>query len=64
MKSFGELITIFSKRFEPLFKFKPNSTLFEFLNFYFKIRLEFEVLPKRKVVPFELIYHLVKFGKI
>jgi hypothetical protein len=25
--------------------------------------LEFELIPKRKVVPYDLKYHLTKFGK-
>jgi hypothetical protein len=36
--------------------------LFGFLKFQFKFCWEFELLAKRKVVPFEFILHLEKFG--
>jgi hypothetical protein len=32
--------------------------------FLIQIILAFELLPKRKVVPFEIIYHHIKFGKV
>jgi hypothetical protein len=31
------------------------------LDFYFKIHLEFELVPTSKHVPFEFSYHLEKF---
>jgi hypothetical protein len=46
------------------YKFKRNSNWFYFLNFQFRCCWESKLLPKRKVVAVEVIYHLVKFGKI
>jgi hypothetical protein len=43
------------KRFEPLSKIQTNSIWICFLDFYLKIHLEFELLPKRKDVPIEFI---------
>jgi hypothetical protein len=54
----------FPQRFEPHLKFKPNSNWICFLDFYFNMHLGFELLPKRKDVPFEFIYHHVKFGNL
>jgi hypothetical protein len=51
------------KVWSPL-KFKQNSHGFSFLNFQFKFCWEFELISKRKVVLSEMIYHLVKSGKI
>jgi hypothetical protein len=60
-KIFCEFMGFFPKGLNPL-KFKPNSNLILFVDFYFKIHLEFELLPKRKVVPFDFSFHHVKFG--
>jgi hypothetical protein len=52
----------FSQKVWTPFKIQTNSIWICFLDFYLKIYLEFELLPKRKYFPFEFIYHNVQFG--
>jgi hypothetical protein len=61
-KIFGEFIEFFIKGLNP-FKIQTKFKLDLFLGFYFKIHLNFELLSIRKVVPFEFIYPLAKYGK-
>jgi hypothetical protein len=41
---------------------KPNSNWIFFLDYYFIIHLDFELISKRKVVHFEFIYSQGMFG--
>jgi hypothetical protein len=50
--NFGEFLGFFPHGLKP---FKISAK--------FKIYFDFDADPKRKVVPFEFICHLVKFGK-
>jgi hypothetical protein len=61
--NFGEFMEFFLKGLNP-FKFKPISNWICFLDLYFTIHLEFGLLSKREVVPFEVIFHSTEFGNI
>jgi hypothetical protein len=59
---FGKFIEFLLKgliQFKIQTKFKVDL----FPRFYFKIHLEFEILSQSKVVPFEVTFHLAKFGQ-
>jgi hypothetical protein len=58
----GEFMGIFQKRSDPLLKFKQVSNWNFSWNLQFKIQRYFEVGPKRKATPFEVVYHHEKFG--
>jgi hypothetical protein len=59
-KIFCEFVEFFPKGLNT-FKIQTNFKLDLFPGFYIKIHLEFEILPKRKVVPFKFILYLAKF---
>jgi hypothetical protein len=58
IKIFGEFMEFFPKGLDP-FKIQ---IVFCFPNFYFKFCWEFDLLFKRKVVPFEIFIYLAMFA--
>jgi hypothetical protein len=59
-KNFGEFIEFLLKGLNP-FKIQTISNWNFSWKLYFSILLEFELIPKRKVVPFQFIYQHAKF---
>jgi hypothetical protein len=54
----------FSQKVRTPLKFKQDSNWNLFWKLYFKIKRELEARPKRKLVPFELIYNNTNFGNL